>query len=240
MSLHYLQGHVDLHLGGIDLRFPHHENERAQSNCAAMSEVTDQWVHGEHLLFEGRKMSKSSKNVVLLSDLIERGFDPLALRLVFLENKYRSQMDLTWVQISAADSTLKRWRSKYQEWAKSEVHNDPEITANLEEEIYDLLRHDLDTPAAILRMRAIERDSSISALSKAQIFAKLDQFFGLEITRASQAEEISTEVEELLQLRERARAKKDFESSDRLRDLLITLNIKVIDTASGQSWEIIP
>ena len=92
-----------------------------------MSEVTDHWVHGEHLLFEGRKMSKSAGNVVLLEDIVQRGYDPLALRLVFLENRYRSQMDLTWSLISAADATLQRWRSKYQEWSEAEAHNDAHL-----------------------------------------------------------------------------------------------------------------
>ncbi len=116
MSLHYLQGHVDLHIGGIDLRFPHHENERAQSNPLVKGEAVSAWLHGEHLLFEGRKMSKSSGNVVLLSDVITRGFDPLSLRFCFLENRYRSQMDLSWNSISAAHSTLQRLRAKYQQW----------------------------------------------------------------------------------------------------------------------------
>ncbi|MEI6216273.1 MAG: cysteine--tRNA ligase, partial [Actinomycetes bacterium] len=113
MSLHFLHGHVDLHIGGIDLRFPHHENERAQSNSILSNEeAVSYWMHGEHLLFEGRKMSKSAGNVVLLSDLKDRGFDQLALRFCFLENRYRSQMDLSWESISAADSTLARWRTK--------------------------------------------------------------------------------------------------------------------------------
>jgi len=116
MSLELLAGHVDIHVGGIDLRFPHHENERAQSNALINQEAVDLWVHGEHLLFEGKKMSKSSGNVVLLKDVIERGFDPLAIRLCFLENKYRSQMDLTWNSIEAADETLKRWRNKMAQW----------------------------------------------------------------------------------------------------------------------------
>ncbi|MEY2743495.1 MAG: hypothetical protein RL310_404 [Actinomycetota bacterium] len=95
MSLHYLDEYVDLHLGGIDLRFPHHEDERAQSNSAIGKESVALWVHGEHLLFEGRKMAKSTGNVVLVSDLISKHIDPLALRLCFLENRYRSQMDLS-------------------------------------------------------------------------------------------------------------------------------------------------
>ena len=84
MSMELLDEHVDIHVGGIDLRFPHHENERAQSNALINKEAVDLWVHGEHLLFEGKKMSKSSGNVVLLSDVIARGIDPLAIRLCFL------------------------------------------------------------------------------------------------------------------------------------------------------------
>ncbi len=240
MSLHYLNSHVDLHLGGIDLRFPHHENERAQSNCAARSEVTDQWVHGEHLLFEGRKMSKSSGNVVLLEDVIQRGFDPLALRLVFLENKYRSQMDLTWDQIAAADSTLHRWRNKYQEWSKVESHNDLEAVSAIVESIFALLRSDLDTPRALVKLRAIERDTAISERTKAQVFAATDEFFGLELTRTLVAPELSSAIHELIALREQARQEKNFARSDQLRDQLATLKIKVTDGPDGQSWEVIP
>lgn len=108
-----LDNHVDLHVGGIDLRFPHHENERAQSNASIGNETVDLWVHGEHLLFEGRKMSKSSGNVVLLSDVVARGLDPLALRLCFLENRFRAQMDLTWESIESADTALSKWRKKW-------------------------------------------------------------------------------------------------------------------------------
>ena len=240
MSLHYLNNHVDLHLGGIDLRFPHHENERAQSNCASLSEVTDHWVHGEHLLFEGRKMSKSSGNVVLLADVIERGFDPLALRLVFLENKYRSQMDLTWDQISAADSTITRWRNKYQEWSKAETHNDPDAVAALIESIYELLRADLDTPRALVKLRQIERDPAISERTKAQVFAETDKFFALDVTRTFVEPELAAEIQELIALRAQARAAKDFARSDELRDELAAQKIKISDGPNGQSWEVIP
>jgi len=240
MSLHYLHGHVDLHLGGIDLRFPHHENERAQSNCAAMSEVTDHWVHGEHLLFEGRKMSKSAGNVVLLEDIVQRGYDPLALRLVFLENRYRSQMDLTWNLISAADATLQRWRSKYQEWSEAEAHNDAHLVEEFTQSIFAIIRADLDTPRALIKLRSIERDPSISDRSKAQLFAALDEFFGLELTRSPQQSEISEEAKLLLEERRLARASKDFARSDQLRDQLLQLKIKISDGADGQSWEVIP
>lgn len=240
MSLHYLKSHVDLHLGGIDLRFPHHENERAQSNCAAGSEVADHWVHGEHLLFEGRKMSKSAGNVLLLEDIVKRNIDPLALRLVFLENKYRSQMDLTWSQIEAADLTLQRWRRKYQEWSSTEVHNDPEVVARLLESILEILRNDLDTPRALLKLRAIERDTSISPSTKGQLFAAADGFFGLDLTRPAKEIVLADEILDLIKLREQARLAKDFAKSDQIRDALLEKKIKVIDGPTGQSWEFIP
>ena len=110
MSLHYLRGHIDLHIGGIDLRFPHHENERAQSNVVTGDEAVSLWLHGEHLLFEGRKMSKSAGNVVLVKTLRERGLDPLSLRFALMENRYRSQMDLSWASLDAAHDVLRRWR----------------------------------------------------------------------------------------------------------------------------------
>ena len=240
MSLHYLKGHVDVHLGGIDLRFPHHENERAQSNSASLSEVTDLWMHGEHLLFEGRKMSKSAGNVVLMEDVVQKGFDPLALRLVFLENRYRSQMDLNWDQISAADSTLSRWRKKYQEWSSAELPSDSaEIDAHVES-LFDIIRDDLDTPRALVELRAIERDASISPNGKAAIFAALDAVLGLDLTRAPKKIELSPEISELIEKRRTARAAKDFATSDLLRDQLFALGISVKDGPDGMSWEVIP
>ena len=240
MSLHFLKGHVDLHIGGIDLRFPHHENERAQSNCASMSEVTDLWMHGEHLLFEGRKMSKSAGNVVLLEDLVKRGFDPLSLRLVFLENRYRSQMDLNWEQIAAADSTLSRWRNKYQEWSKDEAPNDQSAVAEITESILATVRADLDTPRAIVQLRALERDQSISDKSKGEIFAAVDALFGLDLTRPADEVELSPEIQALIEERRIARANKEFAKSDALRDQLLALKISVKDGAHGMSWEVIP
>ena len=240
MSLHFLRGHVDLHIGGIDLRFPHHENERAQSNCASMSEVTDLWMHGEHLLFEGRKMSKSAGNVVLLEDIVNRGFDPLALRLVFLENRYRSQMDLNWDQIAAADSTLSRWRNKYQEWSSDEAPNDQLVVSELIDSILATLRDDLDTPRAIVQLRALEREQSLSNKSKAQVFAAVDEFFGLDLTRPAITVELSPEIQALIDERRNARALKDFAKSDALRDQLLALKIAVKDGADGMSWEVIP
>ena len=226
MSMEILNKHVDVHVGGIDLRFPHHENERAQSNAVIGHEAVDLWVHGEHLLFEGKKMSKSSGNVVLLSDIIARGIDPLALRLCFLENRYRSQMDLTWNSIKAADETLKRWRTKMATWGHS-----TEIT--IDSEIQSAFNNDLDTPKVILRLREIEKSS---ADNKRQLFMYADQVLGLDLNRPVVARELTAEMQSLLEERMNARSEKRWPDSDALRIQLENLGLQIKDSAEGQSW----
>ena len=177
MSMKYLDRRVDLHIGGIDLRFPHHENERAQSNSVAHREVVSHWLHGEHLLFQGKKMSKSSGNVLLVSDVIEKGFDPLSLRLTFLESKYRNQLDLSWDAIRAADKTIKRWRLRVSEWGT------PAIGVDIEDFLV-LIRNDFDFPRALVKLRALEKDISVDASIKVAIFLTLDQILGLGLDSA--------------------------------------------------------
>ena len=235
MSLEHLGESIDIHLGGIDLRFPHHEDERAQSNSAAGREVVKHWIHGEHLLFEGRKMSKSSGNVVLVGDLIERGFDPLALRLSFLEARYRTQLDLSWAAIAAAHKMIARWRSQLALWrtpgsvetaSSSEV-----ITQGLE-----MLKDDINSPALIQLLRRIEKDETVELAQRAIIFDYFDQFLGLDLGRLPTIE-ASDEIEDLLSQREAARKNGDWKVADDLRNTLIKLGIEVRDTATGQVWE---
>ena len=153
MSIHYLDRFVDVHVGGIDLRFPHHENERAQSDAATGQQVVRHWVHGEHLLFEGRKMAKSTGNVILLDDIVGVGHDPLALRLAFLEHRYRAQLNLTWATIGAADRTLTRWRTAVAGWAESPSRPVP---AALRAEVAERFADDLDTAGALRLLRQVE------------------------------------------------------------------------------------
>jgi cysteinyl-tRNA synthetase len=226
MSLHFLEGHVNVHVGGIDLRFPHHENERAQSNAITGNESVDLWLHGEHLLFEGRKMSKSAGNVVLLQDVIDRGFDPLAVRLCFLENRYRSQMDLTWSAIEAADVTLKRWRKKIKSWGIGEITRD---TAFLE-----IVDNDLDTPRALQYLRAIEKDETLSNRASRFLFA--DELLGLELSRHDEIAPLTSEQSQLLAQRINARDNKRWAESDELRIKLEEMGIEIKDTKDGQEW----
>ena len=229
MSLDLLESHVDIHVGGIDLRFPHHENERAQSNSIIGKEAVDLWVHGEHLLFEGRKMSKSANNVVLVEDLISQGLDPLSLRLALMENRYRSQMDLTWDSLRAANSTLNRWRSAMASWGSVE-------TVGFDSEIQSSLLADLDTPRALLRLRAIEKDQSLTSIEKREIFNYAEQVFALDLKRVVEVKPLTTEQIALIENRATARADKNWGESDRIRDLLAEDGIIVSDNPEGQSW----
>jgi len=229
MSLKFLNDRIDLHIGGIDLRFPHHENERAQSNAVSGGEAVAMWVHGEHLLFEGRKMSKSAGNVVLVQDLIDRGLDPLALRFTLLENRYRSQMDLTWAALEAANLTLRRWRSAMATWGD----NSEQVA---DEEIVAAIAKDLDTPRVMLRLRTIEKSTSFTDAMKRAIFLYTDSLFGLDLTRSIEIRPLSTEQAEFLAARAHARETKNWSESDRLRDLLATTGIAISDGPSGQSW----
>ena len=233
MSIHYFPRGVSLHLGGIDLRFPHHENERAQSNIATNSEFVRQWVHGEHLLFEGKKMAKSSGNVLHISDVVEKRIDPLALRLLFLENHYRTQMNLTWDGITAAHTTLKRWRRKVASWPKGGTPSE-EITSAVRE----FFGNDLDTASALLLLRKFERDESIDDAIKRATFLALEPLLGLDLENGAN-EELTPAAQSLLEERALARANKDWTRSDELRDALSNMGIQVMDGPNGQSWELI-
>ena len=236
MSLHYLEEFVDLHLGGIDLRFPHHEDERAQSNCAIGKESVALWVHGEHLLFEGRKMAKSTGNVVLVSDLISKHIDPLALRLCFLENRYRSQMDLSWDSLKAAHLLIQRWREKVQIWQRDTSADQVSANVLIAEVIADF-RQDLDTPRALQKLRTIEKSEDIKDSTKFLVFSTLDNLFGLNLLKTSTQKELGQHEKELLEKRALARGVGDFTESDRLRDELVKLGIAVRDSKEGQSWD---
>ncbi len=233
MSLRYLGERFDVHTGGIDLRFPHHEDERAQSNAAVGHEVVAHWVHGEHLLFDGRKMAKSTGNVVLLSDVVEAGLDPLAVRLAMLEHRYRQQMNLTWESLRAADRTLRRWRRRVADWAEQPSRP---IAAEYRGRARAALDDDLDTPAALRVLRELEKDDAVPPGSRFETFLDLDHLLGLDLSRdIGTTQVLPPGAAELLEQRERARAARDWAASDRLRDELAELGVKVADTPQGQT-----
>ena len=173
---------------------------------------------------------------VLVSDLIAKGLDPLSLRVCLLENRYRSQMDLTWQSLTAANQLLERWRSKVNEWASDSNLQTDEISKNLDEVIKDLCK-DLDTPRAMQKLRDIEKNLQLSNGTKLAIFKEVDQVLGLDLTRKPKPKaEPSKEQLQLIDLRRVARDEGNYQESDRLRDLLKSEGIEVRDNPDGQSW----
>ena len=240
MSLHYLGERFDVHTGGIDLRFPHHEDERAQSEAAVGHEVVRRWVHGEHLLAEGRKMAKSTGNVVLVRDVVERGHDPLALRLFFLTGRYRQQMNLTWDALAGADRRLRRWRTKVAEWAESPS---AAMAADYVQRLRGAFDDDLDSPTALVALADLEKDPRVPPGSKFETFAWIDQVLGLDLARnvgkpRDAVSDLPDGAAELLDRRAAARAAKDWTTSDELRDELAALGVAVTDTKDGQNWSL--
>src|SRR4051794_23641051 len=206
MSLEHLGDDIDIHTGGIDLRFPHHEDERAQSNTAAGKDVVRHWVHAEHLLADGRKMSKSTGNVIRLEDVSARGLDPLAVRLFFLTGRYRQQMNLTWDALTAADRRLARWRAKVAEWADSPSVALPREQVDAVVAAFD---DDLDTPTALVLLDRLAKDETVAAGAKFEAFAYLDRVLGLDLVRdvgrAPAAADLPPGAAELLDQRAEAR-----------------------------------
>ena len=174
-------------------------------------------------------MSKSAGNVVLLQDVIDRGLDPLALRFSLLENRYRSQMDLSWASLEAAHATLRRWRTAMAQWGSADE-------LKFDQEVIDALTNDLDTPRAMQRLRVIEKDPAIGALDKRAIFLFADQVLGLDLARAEIQKPLTPEIESLLAQRAQARADKNWSASDQLRAQLEEAGLEISDGPTGQSW----
>jgi cysteinyl-tRNA synthetase len=160
----------------------------------------------------------------------------LALRLCFIENRYRSQIDLTWDALIAADTTIKRWRMKLRDWGVSGSTSEGE---GIIESLKASLFNDLGTVDVAVELRRIERDRSLADPVKAEVFRAMDRVFALDLDRVEVAS-LSAEQEALLEQRAAARVAKDFALSDQLRDQLLAQKIVVKDLAAGQSYEIIP
>ena len=236
MSLHYLGETIDVHTGGIDLRFPHHEDERAQSNSVTGHEVVQHWVHGEHLLFEGRKMAKSTGNVVLLADLTARGLDLLALRLAFLDHRYRQQLNLTWAVLDAADRTVRRWRERVAEWARCQRR-----LRGVRRRVTAAFDDDLDTPAALRACAAWRRTPRSARVQVRNVCVRRPDARpgpGAGHRTRIRAEAPPGTGGGPAAARAAARAAADWATADRLRDELGTLGVTVTDTPDGQAWTV--
>ena len=235
MSQKFLGEVFDIHTGGIDLIPTHHENEIAQSKGMCGKVPAHYWMHGEFLLINGGKMSKSLGNVYLLQDIVDRGYDPLVYKLFCYSIQYRKKLNFTWEGMDSAKISLDRLRDAYQKQliGTDEIDNSEidKYRNNFKEAIND----DLNMPVAMSVVWEVAKSSKKSK-KLADLLKEFDKVLGINIDYV-QNEEIPEDIKELLSKRQEARANKNWEESDKLRDLIKEKGYIVKDSKDGQTIE---
>ncbi len=256
MAMKFLGESFDIHCGGVDNIFPHHENEIAQSESVTGKTFVHTWLHSEHLIVEGQKMSKSLGNFYTLGDLLEKGVDPRAFRYLVLSVHYRQKLNFTFESLEGAAAGLRRvddMRFRLME-AKEEAESSSlaEACAELEESFAANMADDLNTSGALgalfVFVKAVnrtlaekglaagDRDRVLGSLSRIdRVLGVLDPANWLEESRGEG--ELSDEaIQALVDERQAARKNRDFASADRLRDQLVEAGILLEDTPEGPRW----
>lgn len=252
MSRQGLGQPFDIHTGGIDLAFPHHENEIAQSTAGSDNPTyASYFVHNEHILVDGRKMSKSLGNFFTLKDLTEKGVEPLAFRLLVLQSHYRKQTNFSFDNIDAATNRLQNWRNiaalrhqTHDTLQDDDEKNDDSISVSFlatSRAIIEVLNDDLNTPQALAII-----DDAISKLESADLHTihrfgltefidTIDAVLGLRLMETTP--DIDDSVKQLILARQQAREQKDWQKADELRKSLLESGITVNDTPRGPIWQ---
>ena len=232
MGQKYLGEQFDIHTGGIDLIPTHHENEIAQSKGACCKIPARFWIHGEYLLINGGKMSKSLNNIYLLKDIIEKGYDPLTYRLFTYSSSYRTKLNFTWEAIDASQKALDKLRAGYQKHLSgNESVSDEEIVA-YEEAFHKAINDDLNMPLAMSVVWDVVKNTKKSK-KLAELLRKFDSVLALSLDKKSDVEEIPEEVIRLAEERLKARAEKNWAESDRLRSEISALGYSIKDSKDG-------
>ena len=246
LSMEHLGPQIDIHGGGVDLRFPHHENEIAQSEAATGLPFVRHWFHVEHLLVDGQKMSKSLGNMYTLRDVLQRGFTGRELRYALISGAaYAKNLNFTWHGMDDAKTALARideWRKRIKQTAKeaSDPGRDTGLAQKLLDDFDKALASDLNIADVLgqlfqwVRETNKSMDSGLLSRADAEVYdsvwGRVDSVLGLGDATVS----IPPEVQKLLDDRAAARKAKDFAKSDELRKAIDSLGWKVKDTAKGQ------
>jgi len=261
MSMSELGETFDIHLGGVDLIFPHHEDEIAQSEGATGKPFARYWLHGEFLLLEGDKMAKSTGNIFTVPDLLERGVRASAIRYTFLTAHYRSKLNFTFEALGAAAEAVRRLTTTRDRLRDHPVVVHPagddrpvlhEAAARALADFTTAMDDDLNTSVALAGVHELSRrvnarldalaDRSISeaeAQAALDAFARMDSVLGLlSLTDRERdgADELSERVADLISDRQQARASRDFARADAIRQELADMGITVEDTPTGPRW----
>jgi cysteinyl-tRNA synthetase len=239
MATKYLGEQFDIHTGGIDLVFPHHEDEIAQSKGARGKQPVQVWIHNELLDYGNLKMSRSKGNVVLVSTLKERGIDPMAYRYLLLTAHYRSKIHFTDESIAAAQNGLNNLRADLAALPALDAA-DPQTGWSEEAErvrdaFHTAINDDLDLPTALSITREVARDGRLEPAERRRLILDFDRVLGLRLdgVQAKKPRAINDEALAIVRERDEARAARDWKRSDQLRDQLIALGFEVRDTPKG-------
>lgn len=245
MAMKYLGKTLDIHMGGVDNIFPHHENEIAQSECFSHKTFCPMWVHVEHLVVEGRKMSKSLGNFFTLRDLLNQGFTGKQVRYLLLQTHYKTQLNFTLSGLKGAASSLERVQNLISRLQKVNLKGDPDakmgsLIKQAESKFQDALLDDINISVALSVIfdlirevhPLIDQDQLVEkdAEKLLNLLLSFDAVLGL--LNFGQ-EEIPKELQEALQQREVARKEKDWKKADELRDFILEKGYTIEDTSKG-------
>lgn len=234
MGQKYLGDVFDIHTGGIDLIPTHHENEIAQSRGACGKIPARFWMHGEYLLINGGKMSKSLNNVYLLKDIESRGYDPLVYRLFTYSSSYRTKINFTWEAIESCSKSLEKLKQGYQNHLLGNDDIQDEEISKYEEDFHKAINDDLNMPLAMSVVWEVVKNPKKSK-KLAEILKKFDTVLALKIdeTINKKFDEIPNDIIELAEKRKQARDNKDWEESDRIRDEILQKGYAIKDSKEG-------
>src|SRR3989344_4890202 len=228
MSMKYLGEHFDIHTGGIDNMFPHHENEIAQSEAATEKKFVNYWLHNNFLTTKGEKVSKSKGGLYTVSELEELGFPALSYRFMLLSSHYRSQMDFSLDNLKNAKNSYERLKNII-----GAVKNDNKINKEYLDKFEKVINDDLNTPKALQVLWELLRDEK--AEGKYQTIKKMDEVLGLKLLE-KEKQNIPEEIITLARERGKARKNKDFKKSDELREKIKKHGWEIADTQEG--WKL--
>ncbi|HEX9916621.1 MAG TPA: cysteine--tRNA ligase [candidate division Zixibacteria bacterium] len=247
MSMKYLGNTVDIHTGGVDLIFPHHENEIAQSESVTGKKFVNYWLHNEFLMVEGKRMAKSLGNYYTLRDLLAKGYNPKAIRYLLLSTHYRQQLNFTFEGLKSAEGALNRLFDFIHNLKNiKDGKNNPKIKKLIREtkkEFEEALDDDLNMSQALSKIfdlvkevnLLIERNHISESDAKALIslLVEFDNVLGV----LERVESIDEEMQGLIYQREEARRDENWELADKIRKQLEDKGIILEDTSQGTKWK---
>jgi cysteinyl-tRNA synthetase len=251
MSSKYLGQTFDIHCGGVDNIFPHHENEIAQSEAYSGKKFVNYWLHCRHLIVDGEKMSKSKGNQYTLRELFRKKHDPLALRLLLLATHYRKMLNFTFERLGQAEASLQRMKDfiyelENRKFKKEENKDIPELIEKTRKKFIEGLSNDLKISVSLTALfEMIRRVNILMAKEKfgqknAEELISLVYSFDKVLAILPEKEEktLSMDIEEKIKTREKARVEKNYELADKIRQELLELGVVLEDTKDGVRWKI--